>query len=502
MISPRELSYRNLPSRIWINEHLTYTHGYGVTLGPVNRVTTEGLPEFFIQNIPPTSSTAIRVTRPELYYGELSNDYVFVRTNNPEFDYPSGDTNQYTTYHGTGGIPMSSWVRKAAFSAYFGSMKILLSNDISSDSRVMINRAIHGRAAKLIPFLRYDQDPYLVITDEGRLVWILDGYTTTDRMPYAMPLRGVGNYIRNSVKVTVDAYDGRTTAYISAPDDPLIRAYAAAFPGLFQPIDALPQDLRAHLRYPQDLFRIQSHVFATYHMQDPQIFYNKEDLWAIPQKGEQDMEPYYTIMKLPGEAREEFILMIPYTPAKRDNMAAWLAARSDGEQYGKLIVYLFPKQKLVYGPRQIEARIDQDALISQQLTLWTQRGSQAIRGSLLVIPIEDAILYVEPLYLAASESGSLPELRRVIVSFGNRLVMEPDLEAALARLFGVRSAEARPGARQAEPIAPGLSDPSLGRRALEHFRQAQRALRDGNWEAYGAELRRVEDALEALAKPP
>lgn len=502
MISPRELSYRNLPSRIWINEHLTYTHGYGVTLGPVNRVTTEGLPEFFIQNIPPTSSTTIRVTRPELYYGELSNDYVFVRTNNPEFDYPSGDTNQYTTYNGTGGIPMSSWVRKAAFSAYFGSMKILLSNDISSDSRVMINRAIHGRAAKLIPFLRYDQDPYLVITDEGRLVWILDGYTTTDRMPYAMPLRGVGNYIRNSVKVTVDAYDGRTTAYISAPDDPLIRAYAAAFPGLFQPIDALPQDLRAHLRYPQDLFRIQSHVFATYHMQDPQIFYNKEDLWAIPQKGEQDMEPYYTIMKLPGEAREEFILMIPYTPAKRDNMAAWLAARSDGEQYGKLIVYLFPKQKLVYGPRQIEARIDQDALISQQLTLWTQRGSQAIRGSLLVIPIEDAILYVEPLYLAASESGSLPELRRVIVSFGNRLVMEPDLEAALARLFGARSAEARPGARQAEPIAPGLSDPSLGRRALEHFRQAQRALRDGNWEAYGAELRRVEEALEALAKPP
>ncbi|HET8761661.1 MAG TPA: UPF0182 family protein [Nitrospiria bacterium] len=502
MISPRELSYRSLPSRIWINEHLTYTHGYGVTLGPVNRVTTEGLPEFFIQNIPPTSSTAIRVTRPEIYYGELPNDYVFVRTNNPEFDYPSGDTNQYTTYHGTGGIPMSSWVRKAAFSAYFGSMKILLSNDISSDSRVMINRAIHDRAAKLIPFIRYDQDPYLVITGDGRLVWILDGYTTTDRIPYSMPLRGVGNYIRNSVKVTVDAYDGRTTAYISAPDDPLIRAYAAAFPGLFQPIDALPPDLRAHLRYPQDLFRIQSHVFATYHMQDPQIFYNKEDLWAIPQKGEQDMEPYYTIMKLPGEAREEFILMIPYTPAKRDNMAAWLAARSDGEQYGKLIVYLFPKQKLVYGPRQIEARIDQDALIYQQLTLWTQRGSQAIRGSLLVIPIEDAILYVEPLYLAASESGSLPELRRVIVSFGNRLVMEPDLEAALARLFGGRSAEARPGARQAEPIAPGLSDPSLGRRALEHFRQAQRALRDGDWEAYGAELRRVEEALEALAKPP
>jgi uncharacterized membrane protein (UPF0182 family) len=502
MISPRELSYRNLPSRIWINEHLTYTHGYGVTLGPVNRVTSEGLPEFFVQDIPPASSTTIRVSRPELYYGELPNDYVFVRTNNPEFDYPSGDTNQYTTYDGTGGIPMSSFVRKAAFAAFFGSMKILLSNDITADSRIMINRAIQDRAAKLIPFLKYDQDPYLVITDAGRLVWILDGYTTTDRIPYSMPLRGVGNYIRNSVKVTIDAYDGRTTAYISAPDDPVIRAYAAAFPGLFQPIDTLPADLRAHLRYPQDLFRIQAHVFATYHMQDPHIFYNKEDLWAIPQKGEQDMEPYFTIMKLPGEAREEFILMIPYTPAKRDNMAAWLAARSDGEQYGKLIVFLFPKQKLVYGPRQIEARIDQDALISQQLTLWTQRGSQAIRGSLLVIPIEDALLYVEPLYLAASESGSLPELRRVIVSFGNRLVMEPDLDSALARLFGGRIPEPRAAALGPAAVAADSSELPLGRRALESYRRAQQALRDGDWQTYGAELKRVEQALEALAKQP
>jgi uncharacterized membrane protein (UPF0182 family) len=504
MISPRELSYRNLPSRIWINEHLTYTHGYGVTLGPVNRVTTEGLPEFFIQNIPPASSTTIRVTRPELYYAETPNDYVFVHTKNQEFDYPSsGDTNQYTTYQGTGGIPLSSFLRKAAFAAYFGfEMNILLSNDITAESRIMINRAIAARAAKLIPFLRYDQDPYLVITDEGRLVWILDGYTTTDRLPYAMPLRGVGNYIRNSVKITIDAYDGRTTAYISAPDDPLIRAYAGAFPGLFQPIEALPADLRAHLRYPQDLFRIQSHVFATYHMEDPQIFYNKEDLWAVPQKGEQDMEPYYTIMKLPGEAREEFILMIPYTPAKRDNMAAWLAARSDGEQYGKLIVYLFPKQKLVYGPRQIEARIDQDALISQQLTLWTQRGSQAIRGSLLVIPIEDALLYVEPLYLAASESGSLPELRRVIAAFGNRLVMEPDLEAALAALFGGPTAERPAAARKAGTIVPESTESSVGRQALDHYRRAQRALRDGDWETYGAELKRVEQALETLAKPP
>jgi uncharacterized membrane protein (UPF0182 family) len=501
MISPRELSYRNLPSRIWINEHLTYTHGYGVTLGPVNRVTQEGLPEFFIKNIPPASSTTIKVTRPELYYGELPNDYVFVNTANPEFDYPSGDENQYTQYVGTGGIPMSSFLRKAAFSAFFGSMKILLSNDIAAESRIMINRAILDRATKVTPFLRYDQDPYIVITDDGRLVWILDGYTTTDQMPYAMPLRGVGNYIRNSAKVTIDAYDGRITAYISSPDDPLIRAYAAAFPGLLQPLDAMPADIRAHLRYPQDLFRIQSHLFATYHMEDPQIFYNKEDLWAIPQKGEQDMEPYYTVMKLPGETREEFILMIPYTPAKRDNMAAWLAARSDGAHYGKLIVFLFPKQKLVYGPRQIEARIDQDALVSQQLTLWTQRGSQAIRGSLLVIPIEDSLLYVEPLYLAASESGSLPELRRVIVAFGNRLLMEPDLDSALAGLFGGRALQpTSPTPERSLPIGSADAAASLGRQALEHYRRAQNALREGQWESYGAELKRLEQALEALAK--
>lgn len=503
MISPRELSYKNLPSRIWINEHLTYTHGYGVTLGPVNRVTREGLPEFFIKNIPPAASTSITVTRPEIYFGELPNDYVFVNTKAKEFDYPAGDENVYANYTGEGGIRMNSALRKMAFAATFGTMKILLSDALTAESRIMINRKIQDRVAKLTPFIRYDQDPYLVITDEGRLVWILDGYTTTGRMPYAMPVRGVGNYIRNSVKVTIDAYDGRTTAYISSPDDPLIRSYAAMFPDLFHPLDAMPADLRAHLRYPQDLFRIQSHVLATYHMQDPQIFYNKEDLWNIPQKGEQDMEPYYTIMKLPGETREEFTLMIPYTPAKRDNMAAWLAARSDGANYGKLIVYLFPKQKLVYGPRQIEARIDQDAMISQQLTLWTQRGSQAIRGSLLVIPIEDALLYVEPLYLAASESGSLPELRRVIVAFGNHLLMEPDLETALANLFGRRSPEARRAlTTDAGPLgaAPDQTTSTLTRQALDQYRRAQALLREGNWEGYGTELRRLEQTLEELAK--
>ncbi len=503
MISPRELSYKNLPSRIWINEHLAYTHGYGVTLGPVNRVSQEGLPEFFIKNIPPVSSTSIVVKRPEIYYGELPNDYVFVKTKAKEFDYPSGDTNEYATYTGEGGIPVKTFLHKAAFAASFGTPKILLSNDLTSESRIMINRNIQERVSKLAPFLEYDQDPYIVITSEGRLVWIVDGYTTTTQLPYAYPVRGVGNYIRNSVKVTIDAYDGRMSAYISDPDDPIIRAYSAVFPGLFRSLDEMPADLRTHLRYPQDLFTIQSHVFATYHMQDPQIFYNKEDLWNIPQKGERDMEPYYTIMKLPGEAREEFILMIPYTPAKRDNMAAWLAARADAPHYGKLIVYLFPKQKLVYGPRQIEARIDQDSAISQQLTLWTQRGSQAIRGSLLVIPIEDTLLYVEPLYLAASESGALPELRRVIAVFGNQLVMEPNLETALARLFGGPVPESRPANASPPPSrSTEGTTATLSQSALEHYRKAQRFVRDGNWEAYGSELQRLEQVLEELAKRP
>ncbi|MCI0529687.1 MAG: UPF0182 family protein, partial [Nitrospira sp.] len=380
MLSPRELSYKNLPSRIWINEHLTYTHGYGVTLGPVSRISKEGLPEFFIKDIPPIATTNITVKRPEIYYGEAQNDYVFVKTQALEFDYPSGAENVYTNYQGKGGVPVSSLLRKLAFSTYFGSLKIILSNDITPESRIMYFRNIEQRVKKVTPFITYDEDPYMVITQEGRLVWILDGYTTTDKIPYSQPLEGLGNYIRNSVKTTVDAYDGTLNFYIGDPEDPIIRAYSTIFPGLFQPLDQMPDDLRDHLRYPQDFFKVQARMYSTYHMEDPQIFYNKEDLWNIPQKENRDMEPYYTIMKLPGEKKEEFILLVPFTPAKRDNLSAWLAARSDSLHYGKLVVYIFPKQKLIFGPRQIENRIDQDAYISQQLTLWGQRGAQVIRG--------------------------------------------------------------------------------------------------------------------------
>lgn len=501
MLSPRELSYRNLPGgENWINEHLTYTHGYGLALGPVNRISKEGLPEFMIQDIPPKSTVDINITRPELYYNELANDYVFVKTKALEFDYPIGNENQYTVYEGKGGVPINSWFRKLLFAAHFGTIKILFSNDITSESRILYYRKIMDRINRLAPFLKYDRDPYLVITDSGRLVWIADGFTTTNRIPYSHQIRNVGNYIRNSVKVVLDAYDGTMTFYINDPNDPIIQAYSLIFPGLFKGPEEIPSDIRKHLRYPQDLFGIQSRLYSTYHMQDPQIFYNKEDLWDIPRKSDQDMQPYYTIMKLPQENKEEFILMIPFTPTRRDNMSAWLAARSDAPNYGKLIVFLFPKQKLIYGPRQIEARIDQDGHISQQITLWGQRGSEVIRGSLLVIPIENSLLYIEPLYLAA-ESGSLPELRRVIVAYGNQLSMRENLEAALLDIFGERSlvsTDSEEGSTTTKPISVKPSE--IIPQALDHLDRANKLLRDGNWAGYGRELKKMEDLLRELQK--
>ena len=430
MLSAREMSYQHLPSRSWINEHLIFTHGYGAVLGPVNRITPEGLPEFLIKDIPPVSTGFIKVTRPEIYYGEVANDYVIVKTQAQELDYPSGDKNVYSTYAGKGGVPLNSYARKLLFAARFGTLKILLSSDLTAESRVMYHRQISERVRKAVPFLRFDRDPYLVISRDGRLSWIIDAYTLSDRYPYSEPIRGMGNYIRNSVKAVVDAYDGSLAFYMADPTDPVIRVYAQAFPGLFRPLDAMPADLKDRLRYPQGMFTIQAKLFSTYHMRDPQVFYNKEDLWSIPRKAvegrEAEMEPYYTIMRLPGEKKEEFILLLPFTPNKKDNMIAWLAARSDPPHYGKLIAYNFPKAKLVYGPRQIDARIDQDSFISQQLSLWSQRGSSVIRGSLLAIPIERSLLYVQPLYLAA-EKGSLPELKRIIVAHGNEIAMEETL---------------------------------------------------------------------------
>jgi uncharacterized membrane protein (UPF0182 family) len=508
MLSARELSYRHVPPA-WINQHLTYTHGYGSVVGPVNRISPEGLPEFLVKDIPPVANGFPKITRPEIYYGESGNDYVFVRTRSQELDYPSGEQNVYARYAGRGGISANGLLRKVAFALRFGELKVLLSDDLGPESRVMMYREIGARARQAAPFLRFDRDPYLVVTDDGRLMWIIDAYTASDRYPYAEPVRGLGNYIRNSVKVTVDAFHGATAYYIAEPDDPVIRTYAKVFPGLLQPLSAMPRDLQTHLRYPEDLLTVQARMYATYHMEDPQVFYNKEDLWTIPrrqQEGrEREMEPYFTIMRLPGEAKEEFVLLTVFNPIRRDNMIALMVARSDVPNYGGLIVYLLPKQKLVYGPRQIDARIDQDPVISQQLALWNQQGSRVLRGSLFAIPIEQSLIYVQPLYLSATEQGALPELRRVIVAYGNQIAMEPTLEQSLRRIFGGRGQPEVTRPRDTGTPPPAAADGvlrGLAQRAWEAWQRSQEALRRGDWALYGQEQKRLEEALRQLNPAP
>jgi uncharacterized membrane protein (UPF0182 family) len=415
-----------------------------------------------------------------------------------------GDKNVYSRYEGKGGVPLSFW-RKLIFAARFDSITLLLSDDITADSRVMYHRNVRERVSMIAPFAHLDNDPYLVISPEGRLLWFIDGYTVTDRFPYSEPTPDMGNYIRNTLKAVVDAYDGTVQLYVSDPTDPIMQTYSRIFPGVFKPMGEMPEALRSHVRYPPGFMAIQARMYRAYHMQDPQVFYNKEDLWSIPGKqvagGQQAMDPYYTIMKLPGTEKEEFILLAPFTPSMKDNMSAWMAARCDAPNYGKVIVYKFPKQKLVYGPRQIEARIDQDTVISQQLSLWHQRGSNVIRGSLLAIPIEKSILYVESLYLAA-ENGQLPELKRVIVAYGNNIAMEETLDLALQKIFGGGPMKDRESQAEAKKPAAGveLSDRQTAIEALGHFRKAQEFLRQGNWGAFGEELKKTGEILLTLEK--
>ena len=497
MLSPRELSYADLPSKNWINERLIFTHGNGITFGPVSRISKEGLPEFFVKDIPAVSLADIKVTKPEIYYGELSNDYVVVKTSVPEFSYPTAAGNINTTYAGKGGVPIDSLLKKALFAARFKTEKILLSSDITAESRILYNRNISDRVKKIAPFLRFDGDPYMVVDEKGGLKWIIDAYTYSDRLPYSKPLKGGINYMRNSVKAVVDAYDGTLDFYISDPDDVMIKVHARIFPKLFKPMASMPDDLRKHVRYPHQLLQVQAAMFATYHMTDPKVFYNKENLWEIPVLGDKPMEPYYTIMKLPGEKKEEYILLLPFTPSKRDNLAAWLTARCDEPNYGKIRAYTFPRDRLIYGPKQIDARINQDSFISQQLTLWSQRGSEVIRGSMLVIPIEKSLLYVQPLFLAADKAG-LPELKRVIVAFGDEVVMEENLELALQRLFGGKKADAAPAMAAATDAK--VSPATLAREAMGMYEKAINLQRQGNWAAYGEELRRLEQVLKQMAK--
>ena len=502
LLSPRELNSSSLPTRTFINERLTFTHGMGLTLGQVNQVTPEGLPVLFLKDLPPVSSVSLRVTRPEIYYGELTDSWVFAHTHQREFDYPSGEENIYTSYAGTGGVRVGSFLRRLVLATYFGSLKVLLSSDITNDSRAMYIRNIQDRARTALPFLIFDHDPYLVVGDSGRLRWILDAYTATSRYPYAQPLADGTNYVRNSVKVVIDAFDGTVTAYLADPADPLVRTLAQVFPGIFQPLDAMPADLRAHLRYPEDLFRMQTDMYATYHMAEPDVFYHREDQWQKPvlSRSAPQQDPFlrHIVMRLPGERQAEYIFMVPFTPTGKDNLASWMVARNDGEHYGQLIVYRFPKQSLVYGPAQIVNRISQDPEISRQVSLWDQRGSEVIRGNLLVIPIEESLIYVQPVYLRA-EGGGIPELKRVVVAYQNQVVMEETIEAGLARLFSGAAAPAAVAAEPSRPVQPGDSRAAdLTRQAVQLYQSAITAQRAGDWAQYGADLARLGEVLRQL----
>jgi uncharacterized membrane protein (UPF0182 family) len=512
LLSPRELNSQSLPTRNFVNQHLTFTHGMGLTLGPVNEVTAEGLPVLYIKDLPPASTVSLKVTRPQIYFGELTEDHVFVNTKQNEFDFPSGDDVSYSRYKGTGGVRVGSVLKRAMFAVRFGALNILLSGDIGPDSRILYNRNVSSRARTALPFLTFDEDPYLIVADNGELKWMLDGYTSTTRYPYSQRLSDGTSYMRNTFKVVIDAYDGSLRVYVVDPRDPLGQTYGKIFPGLFQPLSAMPADLRAHMRYPTDLFEIQTQLYATYHMNAPETFYHREDQWQIPSIGDkaegQNRFMRHIVMKVPGETNAEYIYMAPFTPRGKDNLASWMIARNDGEKYGRLEVFRFPKQSLVYGPRQIMSRINQDTDISRELTLWDQRGSQVIRGELLVIPIEEALIYVQPIYLR-SEGGRIPELKRVVVAYQNRVVMRETLEAGLTVLFGgnvPRSADSvvstKPDSTRVAGapanVPPTAPSADLLREARSHYDRAIAAQRSGDWALYGREIEALGDVLRRI----
>jgi uncharacterized membrane protein (UPF0182 family) len=540
MLSARELVVNQLPPQAstWVNRHLIYTHGYGLAMSPVNEVTSEGLPQLMIKDLPPVSDIDLKIDRPEIYYGEKTDEYILVKTSTQEFDFPRGDKNVYTNYEGKGGVAIDSFLKRLLFAIEFQDPQILFTTYLTPESRILFNRRIKRRVKAIAPFLAYDTDPYMVVSG-GRLYWIQDAYTISNMYPYSKrsknPFRSIGiNYIRNSVKVIIDAYDGDVTYYKIDEQDPILATYATVYPELFQPLTAMPADLKKHLRYPTDKFEIQVQTYSRYHMQDIQVFYNQEDLWEPPDEiygdNRQMMKPYYIIIKLPEEDKEEFLLMLPYTPAKKDNMIGWLAARSDLPNYGNLIVYKLPKDQLVYGPMQIEARVDQQTEISRELSLWDQRGSRVIRGNLLAIPMSDAFIYVEPIYLEAKQeaqrpvpvpqsqggvkpqkqqtarparkgsttTAGLPELKRVIVALGNRVVMEERLDLALNRVLGSEVAQRR---EASAPMPETGAASELSARALEYYQKAKAYLQDGDWAGYGRELDRLENILKQLSSP-
>ena len=501
LLSPRELSSKSLPTQTFINNHLTFTHGMGATVAPVNQVTAEGLPVLFIKDLPPASTASLKITRPQIYYGEEQYDYAFVGTKQREFDHPSGDENIYASYAGTGGVRVGSVVRRLVLAIRFGSSNVFFSGDITDSSRVLYYRNIRARVERALPFLDFDRDPYLVIAADGTQKWVLDAYTSTMRFPYSKALGDGTTYMRNSVKVVVDAYDGSMKSYVSAPTDPLIQTWAKIFPGIFLPLDSMPADLRAHIRVPDELYRLQAGLFTTYHMSAPEDFYHRDDQWQIPSIDDKSgTVPFmrHIIMKLPDEKQAEFIYMVPFTQRGKDNLAAWMVARNDGPEYGKLRVYRLARQSLVYGPKQIEARINQDTEISRQLSLWDQGGSAVLHGDLLVIPIEQSLLYVQPLYLQASK-GRIPELKRVVVAYQNQVVMDETLDGALTTMFGGAS---RQRVTSDQPVAGAplpSADPQFQTQMAEarrHFQAAMDAQRNGDWARYGEEIKALGQILE------
>jgi len=525
-LSGRELE--RAPSEQWVTQRLRYTHGFGLVMSPVNRVSSQGLPEFWIKDIPPQTNTDLEIDQSRIYYGEQTNNYIFTGTTLKEFDYPTGGDNtetQYAEQGGKGGIALNSLLRKLAYSYNLGDFRLLISDYFTSNSRIHYHRNIRERINQVAPFLRLDSDPYLTLVD-GKLKWIVEGYTVSDHFPYSQPvtrmreatqilqagstrdlLSGGFNYVRNSVKVVVDALDGTVQLFAIDQQDPILETYQKIFPDLIRSPDAIPAELKSHFRYPLELFEIQNQMYLEYHMTNPDVFYDQEDLWRVPNeqfKGQQQrMEPYYMIMRLPETQQEEFVLMLPFTPINRDNMIAWMAARSDGENYGKLLLYEFPKQELVLGPSQIEAQIDQNTEISEQLSLWDQQGSRVIRGNLLVIPIEQSLLYIEPIYLRANQ-GELPELKQVVVAHDEQLVMRPSLEESLTAIFGQDNpqpvADKEP-AEQEGVVADDLMEQvpnELAQEALQVYQDAQKARQQGNWDQYGDKLQELEQILEQL----
>ena len=507
-LSARELdqSLLNDQAKTWINQYLKYTHGYGVALSQVNKVTSQGQPELLLKDIPPTTNTDIKITRPEIYFGEKTNDYIIVNTDEKEFDYPSGSDNVEAIYEGDAGIPLN-FLNKLLFSIREGSYKMLISNNINSGSKIIINRNILDRVKQIAPFISYDNDPYIVINqDDGKLYWIIEGFTMSNRYPYSQPIAGTDiNYIRNSVKVVIDAYNGDTNFYIADENDPIIMTYKDIFKDLFKSMDEMPEGLRSHIRYSQEMFNIQAEMYRTYHMENSTVFFGREDTWDISKEKyldkEQKVEPNYYMFKLPDEEDIEFLLTIPYTPQGKDNMSAMLVARNDGDKYGELLLYKFPKNKTIKGTALIESKIDQDTEISSQLTLWSQKGSNVLRGNTLIIPIEDSLLYVEPIYLQSDTQSNFPEMKMVIVVYGDKIVMEPTLEEALDKVLGEIYTPNDQNNQNNQGNTGGFENKSvedLIKQANDIFEEANNALKNGSWAEYGEKLNNLEKILNQL----